>query len=215
MGFSLVGRGLLLANLPDQPWSHIIASFGYTIGFVIVVMGRQQLFTENTLTAILPLLTRRSRQLFRKVLRLWTIVLVSNLVGTLLFACIVGYVDVFPPDVQKAFAQIGLEAMAGDFWMLFLQAIFAGWLIALMVWLLPSAESSQLWVIIIITSIIGLGKLPHIIAGSVEVLYVAITGTTDWTAYFRFAIPTLLGNILGGVSLVAAVNHAQVAPQKT
>lgn len=178
-------------------------------------MGRQQLFTENTLTAILPLLTRRSRQLFRKVLRLWTIVLVSNLVGTLLFACIVGYVDVFPPDVQKAFAQIGLEAMAGDFWMLFLQAIFAGWLIALMVWLLPSAESSQLWVIIIITSIIGLGKLPHIIAGSVEVLYVAITGTTDWTAYFRFAIPTLLGNILGGVSLVAAVNHAQVAPQKT
>lgn len=215
MGFSLVGRGLLIANLPNQPWRHIIASLGYTIGFVIVVMGRQQLFTENTVTAILPLLSRRSRRAFMKVLRLWTTVLLSNLLGTLLFACIVGYIEVFPPEVQKAFAQIGLDAMAGGFWTLLVQAIFAGWLIALMVWLLPTAESSQLWVIIIITAIIGLGKLPHIIAGSVEVLYVAITGTTDWGAYLSFAIPTLLGNILGGVSLVAVVNHAQVAPQKT
>jgi formate-nitrite transporter family protein len=74
MGFSLVGRGLLIANLPDQPWRHILASFGYTIGFVIVVMGRQQLFTENTVTAILPLLSRRSRSAFMKVLRLWIIV---------------------------------------------------------------------------------------------------------------------------------------------
>lgn len=74
MGFSLVAQGLLQANLPQQSWSSIIVSLGYSIGFVIVVMGRQQLFTENTLTVILPLLSDRRRKVFMRVLRLWGIV---------------------------------------------------------------------------------------------------------------------------------------------
>ena len=215
MGFSLVGRGLLEANLPDQPWRAIVASLGYSLGFLIVIMGRQQLFTENTLTAILPLLAKRSRRNWMRVSRLWVIVLLSNLVGTLIFAWIAGHTNVFAPEAKAAFTQIGVRTLSGEFWTTLLRSIFAGWLIALMVWLLPAAESARLWVIIIITAVIGLGELSHVIAGSVESLYAVTTGSATWGAYFgQFLIPTLLGNIIGGVSLVALLNHAQVAPKK-
>lgn len=215
MGFSLVGRGLLETHLPDQPWRYIIAGLGYSIGFLIVILGRQQLFTENTLTVILPLLSRRSREAFLQVMRLWSVVLVSNLVGTLLFAWIVGHIGVFSPEVQQTFTEIGIRAIKPGFLETLWRAIFAGWLIALMVWLLPTAESSQVWIIVIVTSLVGLGELSHIIAGSVEALYAVTTGAASWGAYWiKFMIPTLMGNILGGVSLVAALNHAQVAPKK-
>ncbi len=215
MGFSLVGRGLLEAHLPDQPWRSIVTSLGYSLGFLIVIMGRQQLFTENTLTAILPLLANRSRRNWMRVSRLWGIVLLSNLVGTLIFAWIVGHTDVFSPEANSAFTQIGIKALSGEFWTTLLRGIFAGWLIALMVWLLPAAESARLWIIVIITALIGLGELSHVIAGSVESLYAVTTGSASWGAYFgQFLIPTLLGNIIGGVPLVALLNHAQVAPNK-
>ena len=212
MGFSLVAQGLLEANLPDRSWRYIIVSLGYSIGFVIVVMGRQQLFTENTLTVILPLLSDRRRKVLMRVLRLWGIVLASNLLGALIFASIVAQVGVFKPEFQTAFSEIGLRVLDGGFWTTLLRAIFAGWLIALMVWLLPAAESSQLWVIVIITSLVGLGEFPHIIAGSVEVFYAVAIKAVSWSEYFgKFMIPTLIGNILGGVTLVAALNHAQIA----
>jgi formate-nitrite transporter family protein len=212
MGFSLVTQGLLAANLPQQSWSSIVVSIGYSIGFVIVVMGRQQLFTENTLTVILPLLSDRRRKVLMRVLRLWGIVLASNLLGAFIFASIVARVGVFKPELQIAFGEIGLRAIEGGFGTTLLRAIFAGWLIALMVWLLPAAESSQLWVIVIVTSLVGLGEFPHIIAGSVEVFYAVAIGSVSWSEYFgNFMIPTLIGNILGGVTLVAALNHAQVA----
>jgi formate/nitrite transporter FocA (FNT family) len=216
MGVSLVGRGLLEADLPDQPWRSIITSLGYSLGFLIVIMGRQQLFTENTLTAILPLLAHRSRRTWMRVSRLWGTVLLSNLLGTLVFAWSVRHTNIFSPEAQSAFTQIGIKAISGEFWTTLLRGIFAGWLIALMVWLLPAAESARVWIIIIITSLIGLGELSHVIAGSVESLYIVVTGAASWGAYFgKFLIPTLLGNIIGGVSLVAMLNHAQVAPKKS
>jgi formate/nitrite transporter FocA (FNT family) len=214
MGFSLVGRGLLEANLPDQSWRSIVTSLGYSLGFLIVIMGRQQLFTENTLTPILPLLAHSNRRTWMRVARLWSIVLLTNLLGTLIFALIVGHTNTFSSEVRFAFTQIGMRAIVGEFWTTLLRGVFAGWLIALMVWLLPSAESARIWIIVIITALVGLGELSHVIAGSVEALYVVVTGAAPWSAYFgKFLIPTLLGNIIGGISLVAILNHAQVASE--
>ena len=213
MGFSLVGEGLIHANLPDKPWRPLVSSLGYTVGFLIVVLGSQQLFTETTVTAILPLLQRRNSDTLIRVLRLWAIVLVTNLIGALIFAWVVGHTEVFTPEVRQVFTELGLKEMDGGFWTIFWRGIFAGWLIALMVWLLPGAEPSQIVIIIIITYLVGLADLAHIIAGSVEVLYTVTTKVASWEKYFGgFMIPTLLGNIVGGVSLVAALNYAQVAP---
>src|SRR5215218_3924965 len=93
----------------------------------------------------------------------------------------------------------------------FILQSFAWWLIALLVWMLPGAESARLWVIVIITYLVGLGGFNHIIAGASEVFALAWAGEKSWGDVIgKFIVPTLLGNIIGGVTLVAALNHAQV-----
>jgi formate/nitrite transporter FocA (FNT family) len=211
MGFSLIAVGLLHAHLPDEPWRPLLSSFGYTVGFLVVVLGRQQLFTEDTLTVVLPLLSRRDARTLLDILRLWAIVLVANLLGALALARVVGNTAVFDPGIHEAFAAIGHEALMGGFGTILLRGIFAGWLIALMVWLLPFAETARFFVVVIITYLVKLGGFAHIIAGSVEVLYLVTTGAASWGMYLGgFMLPTLLGNILGGVVLVAMLNQAQV-----
>lgn len=210
MGFSFATEGLLRAALPDAPWRPLVTKLGYSIGFLIVVLGRQQLFTENTLTVILPALRRRDSLMFANVMRLWTAVLLANLVGAAVFAWAVARGPVFQPDVQAALAAVARESIEAPFWPMLLRGIFAGWLIALMVWLLPFAETSRLWVIVIITYVVGLGRLSHVIAGSIETLFLVARAELSVGGYVvRFLVPSLVGNIIGGVSLVAAIAHAQ------
>jgi formate-nitrite transporter family protein len=210
MGFSFIVEGLLMAHLPDQPWRPLITKLGYSVGFLIVVLGRQQLFTENTVTVVLPVLLRKNLSTFWRMLRLWGIVLCANLVGTFLFALCFGKIMVFGAHTQECLSEIGRSHLSAG-GLVVLRAIFAGWLIALMVWLLPAAESARVWTIIIITYVIGLGGFSHIIAGSATMFFLVVTHVISLGDYFvKFFLPTLAGNIIGGVSLVAALNHAQV-----
>jgi formate/nitrite transporter FocA (FNT family) len=213
MGFSLITEGLLRAHLPDAEWRPLVAKFGYSIGFLIVVLGRQQLFTENTLTPVLPLLVEKERRAycFKNIGRLWGIVLLANLLGALAVAWAIGKGDVFEPEVRAAFLAIGHEALGHSFLTTMLKGIFAGWLIALMVWLLPFAEAARFFVIITITYVVGIGQFSHVVAGAAEAFHVALAGEKGWGEVLGgFIVPTLIGNILGGVTLVAALNHAQV-----
>ena len=211
MGFSMIAEGLLTAYLPEAKWRPLVAKFGYSVGFLIVVLGRQQLFTENTLTPILPLLQRKEGTVLANVLRLWAVVLVANLLGALIVAFVASQTNAFDPEVRRAFVEMGHKALAHHFWTTMLRGVFAGWLIALMVWLLPFAESARVWVIVVITYVVGLGHFSHIIAGAVEVFALAAAGQTTWAHVFgSYIVPTLIGNVLGGVTLVATLNHAQV-----
>lgn len=101
MGFSFLVQSILESAMPESKSSHLFTSLGYTIGFVIVILGRQQLFTESTLTAVLPVLTRRDMKTVAKTLRLWIIVLVFNLIGTAIFASLLQLPGVFSPDVTR------------------------------------------------------------------------------------------------------------------
>lgn len=215
LGFSFITEGLLMAHLPDQLWRPLISKLGYCIGFLIVILGRQQLFTENTLTVVLPLLIRKDSSTLLRMLRLWAVVLASNLVGTFLFALCLGKVGIFNAHIEQSLSQIGIAHVGAPFGIVFVRAIFAGWLLALMVWLLPGADSARVSIIIIITYLIGISGFNHIIAGSTTMFYLIVTHSSSWGAYFiHFFIPTLLGNVLGGVSLVAALGHAQVVNRK-
>jgi formate/nitrite transporter FocA (FNT family) len=211
MGFSLVAEGLLQTYLPDARWRPLVSKLGYSMGFLIVIVGRQQLFTENTLTVILPLLSRRDLKTLLLVLRLWAIVLACNLAGACAFAWVIAHTATFHSDVRQSFAEIGRLAMEGGWTTIFLRGVFAGWLIAMMVWMLPAAEGARPAIIIIMTYIVALGGFSHVIAGSVEALYVVTSGIASWRDYFAgYLAPTLLGNVVGGVSMVAFFNHAQV-----
>ncbi|HET7458082.1 MAG TPA: formate/nitrite transporter family protein [Gemmatimonadaceae bacterium] len=211
MGLSMAAEGMLRARLPDAPWRPLVAKLGYSAGFLAVILGSQQLFTENTLTPVVPYLSKNSETKLSHVLRLWGIVLVANLVGTFLFALAASKTAVFPPELRGAFAAIGTETVVGPFWSTFARAVGAGWIVALMVWMLPDSKDARFWVIIVMAYIIGAANLSHIVAGSAEAFYVVLTGAVGWSAFFAdFFLPTLLGNVVGGTTLVAALNHGQV-----
>lgn len=215
MGFSLVAEALLVAYLPHATWAPLISKFGYCVGFLIVILGRQQLFTETTLTVILPLLSKPALAKILSVLRMWSVILAANLFGTFLFALAVGKTLIFDPAIRQALADVSREGLGSGFGVVLVRAIFAGWLIALTVWLLPGADSSRVSIIIILTYLIGIGGFNHVIAGSTKMFYLIVTGDETWSAYLiHFLIPTLLGNIVGGVSLVAFLGHAQVVAGK-
>jgi formate/nitrite transporter FocA (FNT family) len=211
MGFSLVGGGLLRAHLPDTNWRPLVTKLGYPIGFIIITLASHQLFTENTITPIVPLLRKKTLAVLRNVARLWAVVFVGNIVGVIMFAWILGRTELFEPNVKEAFHDIGLEAIKATFLVTLLRGVVAGWLIALMVWMLPAASSSKVAVIGIMTYVVGVGGFAHIIAGSADVIFLVATGVIGWGTYLSaFMIPALLGNIVGGLTFVAAPNHAQV-----
>src|SRR3712207_4696945 len=183
MGFSFIAEGLLRHRIPDAPWRPLVTKFGYSIGFVLVVLGRQQLYTENTLTPILPLLHKKDLGTLGQVLRLWTVVLLANLVGAAAIAWVLGNTEAFKPEVRHTFQEIALETANVTFGLALLRGIFAGWLIAFMVWLLPFAESARVAVIVGITWLVGIGEFTHIVAGSVDMLFLVWTGMMPLSHY--------------------------------
>ena len=219
MGFSFIAEALFQSYLPATPWRTLFVRLGYPLGYMIVIIGRQQLFTENTLTAIIPLLVKRNRVTLIAVLRLWIVVLLANLVGAHIIAWVLGNTPVFHPELREIMRQRAIETADVTFGTAILRGIFAGWLIALVVWLLAATEGASIAIIAIPTYIVGLAGLTHVIAGSVEVLFLVMTGARPWTSYVGgYLVPTLIGNIIGGVALVSALNHAQViagSPNKT
>lgn len=211
MGFSLLAQALLRSHLPEAEWAPLVSKLGYPVGFLIVILGSQQLFTENTLTAVVPTMAERSGRLLGRMLRLWGIVLAGNLAGAHLFGWVLARSTLVDPEVHEALRTIGLEAIDPSFETTLLRAVFAGWLIALMVWMLPAARSAQFFVIVVMTWLVGAGGLAHVIAGSADVLYLVFARELGWVEYLvGFFVPTLTGNIVGGTLLVAALNHAQV-----
>ena len=210
MSFSFVTSALLHASIPDTKWRPLVVALGYPVGFIMVILGRQQLFTENTLTVMLPLLRKRDRATLLNVARLWLVVLAANIVGTIIIAFVLARTDAIPSEAFDSLREVA-RAHGAPMSTTFLRGIFAGWLVALTVWLLPYAETARVWVIAILTYVVGVAHFSHIIAGSVEAAFLVFVHASTWTEFgLGFFIPTLSGNIIGGVLLVAVLNHAQV-----
>jgi formate/nitrite transporter FocA (FNT family) len=216
IGFSFVVQATLQAALPDADWTRLVSAFGYSTGFLIVILGRQQLFTETTLTAVIPALTRRDVWTFLRTLRVWSIVLVANLAATWLFALMAARAGIFPDATMHAMGTLSAHTMDHPFLHTMLTGGCAGWLIGLMVWLLPGAGPSRPLIIILLTYVVAACQFPHIIAGSAEAAFGVLTGHADLSDYaLRFLLPTLIGNSLGGTILAALLNHAPIADELT
>lgn len=211
MSFSLVSEGVLKSHLPCDELGFLVSSLGYTVGFIVVIMTHQQLLTENTVTAVLPAMSQPSIRSTWLLLRLWSVVLVGNLLGVATAVWAYLLLPIFSPDVLQAFADMGHEVLKNTPMELFAKGIMAGWMIAALVWMLPKSGSARLWLIIIVTYLVAIGQFSHIIAGSAEVLYLVFSGQADWTAFaWQFGLPTLGGNIVGGSLIFALISHAQI-----
>lgn len=211
MGASLMAKGIFQANLHDVPGAFLLENLGYTFGFIIVIMARQQLFTENTVTAVLPIMHKPSGSNLLLLLRLWGLVLVGNLVGTALAALAFTHMPIFDDAVRSAFVSISQKVMENTPGEMFANAVVSGWIIATMVWMFPSAGGAKIWIIILMTWLVALGDLAHIVVGSVEIFYLVFNGEIPWQQFiWPFALPTLAGNIIGGTFIFALISHAQI-----
>ena len=211
MSFSLLTQAILLTHLPDASWRPLVVSAGYPVGFLIVILGRQQLFTENTITAVLPVMKAFTVRNVGRLLRMWAIVWIANTVGTLFAAYFCTLTPVITPELRDGMLELGGELMKNGWVEMFFKAISAGFLVAATVWLIPSAEAAQFWVISLFTYLIGAGGFAHIVAGSAETFMLVANGRLDVLSMIvDFIIPTLLGNIVGGTALFALISYAQV-----
>lgn len=211
MSFSLLTEAVLRSRLPDAPWTPLVASLGYSVGFLMTVLGRQQLFTESTITVVLPVLGDLNAGNLWRMARLWAIVLVANLVGTLIAALFCAYSPVLTQALLNGMLAVSRELLPLTWWQMFFRAISAGFLIAAMVWMIPTAEHQQFIVITLMTWLIAVSGSTHIVAGSVEAYLLTLSGDWQWwRMILEFLAPVLLGNIVGGTALFAVISYAQV-----
>ena len=211
MSASFLAKGIFHVQFEGIPGGLVLENFGYTFGFIIVIMARQQLFTENTVTAVLPVMQSPTWGNFGLLMRLWSVVLFGNIIGTGVAAWAFEYMPIFDEATRDAFVKIGTGVMENSPLEMFSNAIISGWIVATMVWMFPSAGSAKIVVIILMTWLIALADTTHIVVGTVEILYLVFNGTIHWSEFFwPFAIPTLAGNICGGTFIFALLSHAQI-----
>lgn len=207
---SVLAKALLHQKLPEAEWRPLVENLGYAVGFVLVILGRMQLFTENTITVVLPLVAERSRRVLLLTARLWALVLAANLVGTLLAALGLAYGLATPAQLEALHA-VSRPLVEKDALEMLLHAIPAGFLVAMIVWMLPNARGFELWVILLITYLIGLGGFAHVVVGAVEAFLLLLAGEIGVAkAAWGFLLPVFAGNVLGGTALLSLLAYAQV-----
>lgn len=193
----------------------LAAYAAYPIGFLIVILGRSQLFTENTVTPVTVVLAQAER--LPNMLRLWVIVFVFNVLGTLVFAAVVYYGQFLNSSALDYLLQYVSSKISYGFSETALRAIFGGWLVALIAWLVAASQDtiSQIFFVFALSAFIPAAGLTHCVAGSSAVLIGVFSGEVGLGEYLAgFMLPTTLGNIVGGLVLVTLLNYGQVAASK-
>jgi formate-nitrite transporter family protein len=189
----------------------LVSGLGYSVGFLIVVLARQQLFTENTVTVVLPVVAHFTAANLRRLARMWSVVFAANMVGTFVAALFITVTPVVSPELRKEMIEISRATMQLGWAEMLCRGIGAGFLIASMVWLIPSAEGAQFLVVTMNTYLISIAGFTHIVAGSVESFLLVLNGQFGFGQMLAdFTLPVLFGNVIGGTALFAVISYAQV-----
>ncbi|HTU27350.1 MAG TPA: formate/nitrite transporter family protein [Pirellulales bacterium] len=224
-GFSAgleVGLSLLLIAIVrsegtgsvDRLLLDLLAGTMYSFGFVVVILGRSELFTEQTTLAVLPLLAGKTT--LGKVMRLWGVVYTANLLGAA--ACALFLVNTAPAlkhlDPQ-VFGRIATELVEHSGWIIILSGILAGWIMGLLSWGVAAGRDtiSQIVLIWMFTSVIGIARAHHAVLGTTEVLAGILVGANTWEQFAHFLFFTTIGNALGGAIFVALLKYGHARPE--
>jgi formate/nitrite transporter FocA (FNT family) len=215
IGFGPLMMAVVLTLSPsgygDLTTELLLASV-YSIGFMFVILGRSELFTEHTTLAVIPVLDRQAS--LGQLGRLWGLVYVGNLVGGFLFTLLV---FLLLPELgvatPESFKTIAFKLVNHSLTWLFVGGVFAGWLMGLLAWLVTAAQetTSRILLVLIVTGTIGLLHLPHSIAGNVEVLFgLFISPEITIIDYVGFLVLATIGNVFGGGVFVALLKYGHV-----
>jgi formate/nitrite transporter FocA (FNT family) len=216
IGFSLFLMAVMMTVVGDElpkPVRELLVASTYGIGFIMVVIGRSELFTEHTTLAVLPVIGRKAN--VGGLLRLWVIVYVANILGTAAFA---GMTVLVGPRLKvidpKVLGEIAGGATHHPALTILFSAILAGWLMGLLSWLVTAARDtiSQILIVWLITGAIGLGHLHHSIVGATEVLSGLFAGQgISWRDFGHFMLWATIGNAIGGIFFVAVLKYSHAS----
>lgn len=210
IGLSGISVAAIHAMLGDGSWQQFVSYLMYPAGFIAVIIGHSQLFTENTLYPVVLVLDEKRH--LAAMLRLWGVVLTANILGALLFAVLAIRTPALRPEIAGALVKLGAAAAEGSFVNLFWSGVIGGWLIALVAWMVTAShwtigQEVMIW---LLTFIVGIGHFAHCIVTSCEILSASMAGAVSVGAYFHWLLPATLGNIAGGVGIVSVLNYGQV-----
>lgn len=210
LGLTGIGVASMRALVGDGGWQQLVSYLIYPVGFIAVIIGRQQLFTENTLYPVVLVLDERRHLV--ETLRLWAVVFVSNVLGALAFATLAMGTTALRPEISSRLVAFGLEAARGTFAHFFWSGVIGGWLIALVAWMVTASHWTigQVVMIWLLTFIVGVGHFAHCIVTSCEILSAMLAGAVSGGGYLNWLLPATLGNIVGGVGIVSVLNYGQV-----
>jgi formate/nitrite transporter FocA (FNT family) len=210
MGLTGLSAGLIYALLGQSNVTSLIAAAVYPVGFLAVIIGRAQLFTENTLYPVVLVLTEKRYVL--KTLKLWALVFGGNWIGSVLFAALTVKTDALQSAARDSLIELGVRAVEHPFLTVFWSGVVGGWLLALVAWLVTASHwtTGQAVVTWAMTFILGLGKFAHCIANGGEILSALFAGQIIAGAYFTWLVAATLGNVCGGVVMVSLLNYGQV-----
>ena len=210
-GFAITLTVLAYASvlaITDGPSGELVAPLLYPLGFVFIVVGEYQLYTENTLPPVTLVLTRLAS--IPSLIRVWSIVIAGNLVGVAIGAYILATTGMLGPDTVDAAESLGMHGLRTPWMAVFFKGIFAGWLVAGLVWLDHAMRDSigRILVIYVIMFTVPTADLFHIITSMGDALFVFFRGTATLSSLtWEFLVPVFLGNTVGGVVPVAVLNY--------
>jgi formate/nitrite transporter FocA (FNT family) len=210
MGLTGLGVASVRAILGEGPWQDFVSFLVYPIGFIAVIIGRAQLFTENTLYPVILVLDER--QYLPETLRLWAVVFISNVLGAFAFSLLAIKTAALKPEIAFQLVKLGTQAVGTPSAHYFWSGIIGGWLIALVAWVVTASHWTigQLVMVWLLTFVVGIGKFAHCIATSGEILSAVLAGAVPAHSYFYWLLLATLGNIVGGVMIVSLLNYGQV-----
>jgi formate/nitrite transporter FocA (FNT family) len=213
LAMGLTGVGVAVAHVALRGSAQeFVPYLLYPVGFMVVIVGRQQLFTENTLYPVALVLDERRRQDVINTARLWVTVFVTNIVGAALFALLAGRGHALRPDAVHELVRLGAESTGRPYLDVFASAIVGGWIIALLAWLVTAADWTigHVAVVWVLAFVVGLGHFAHCIASSGEILTGVWRGDIGLGSYGTWLAVATAGNIVGGIVIVTLLNFGQV-----
>ncbi|SDC25244.1 formate/nitrite transporter family protein [Natrinema hispanicum] len=215
-GFAITITFLLYASLTASTDGHpILSKLLYPLGFIYIIIGGYQLYTENTLPPVALTLERLAS--IPALLRHWSIVLAGNFTGGALGAVALSWGGVFDEPAATAAMELAEKGVATPWWALFSKAAFAGLIVAGVVWIVYASQDtiSRLVVVYMAFLAIPLGNLFHVVVSFTEMVYMVLAGELALVVgVTEFVLPVLLGNTIGGIVLVTVVNYFQTSERR-
>lgn len=215
INLSLMSELFIRHRLPDTDWAPLVYLLGYPVGYIIVIMGRLQLFTESTVTAVLPVAASPSLANAGRLLRLWTCVLFANLIGVTVVSALMAGEIILSDEQRLAALDILGKLEVQETLKTLTLGIPAGFIMAAIAWIMPNAKGNEFWVICLLTYVIGLGGFSHVVTGTSQASFLWLSGRMSFVEMMTdFTLPALAGNIIGGTGLFAVLAHGQIRTER-